>query len=1059
MTLDFQAMPRIKRRRELDWLAERWETSLLGTATAVLVEAAAGMGKSTLISSFLEDERVREKALICCGKFEERTAAQQPFAAIIEATDTLMERILHSGEGSKWGRRIRDSLDVEMDLLKELFPSFQGIIKASRRMSGSTATLTDSEFYFDGFGNMTDKEWRFERLRLAIRALFRCLAYYSPVIFCLDDLQWVDPDSLVLIQTLILDQKQDRKFMFITTARPQPVVGGFPRENVEVLSLPGLNTTEISQWLVALLQQSPDEARPLAERLQQHTDGNAFAVVHCLRRLSDQHHFTWDKVNKCWIYDMHEISLGIKLIEKPATMVRERLLALSEDERLTLVVASSFGTSYFEITTTVHALMVLERTKQQEISKATVPQRRDSVDPFFVQNRIRETKAALGRLEEKGLVVKQQEEGHYKFCHDNIREAAYSLFPEGRARQEIHLGIGRQLRLWMDAESELGTTLSQESLVLYAVKHLNTAVDLINDPWELVDLAELNYQAAELVADKSSFFPALEYLRFGVELLGEEGWKNHYALALKLHVALSRIEYCVGHYDECLDTAGTVIKHGRFTREERLVYHTKIFCLINKSKKMEALDLVLTVLQDMGHNFPRRFLQKHVTKEYKNIALWLKGQSDEDILALPRINDDDLNESVEFMERMAELSKFGTVPAYFKLFAFRLMKLTKERGIFPLSTLAFITWAWCMVDMGNHDEGVRFGKLAMELADERRGRARDTRTKFLYWTHIFHWRHPYRDGLSPMISLLKEFWQHSAIDFIFHHSVHVPRLGLASGHDLQATLMEAEKYGEFMLDCKQEVFWRRLAPIHQAILNLLGRSPEGSRLAGDVIDEAKCRKEWSSDIFSLFVIDLMSLFLGCMFQDYEPTLECINRMEKGDIAKSFGPDYWLPLRIFYSGLALAALSKEKKFRGHKRRAQSYLNQLRVWSDQGNIACRHMCFILDAELLRSTSPKDVTGILCLYDQASEAASEVMMTQHEALSYELAARFLNDAGDSAKATEYFSFAVDTYETWGAVGKIEQLCSEFPDLLGAIATAYRSGGNSAIELRISNCSLAPD
>ena len=161
MKLDFNNLRPLERRKELDWLLMHFDDILANGSAGVLIQASAGMGKSTILQSFLKE--VDQKALICYGKFEEKTTASEPFAAIIDAMDTLIERILNSGEGQRWGKRIRQSLSVEIDLLEDLFPSFRGIVKAGRRLSESTAS-SESSFYFDGFGNMTDKEWRFERL-------------------------------------------------------------------------------------------------------------------------------------------------------------------------------------------------------------------------------------------------------------------------------------------------------------------------------------------------------------------------------------------------------------------------------------------------------------------------------------------------------------------------------------------------------------------------------------------------------------------------------------------------------------------------------------------------------------------------------------------------------------------------------------------------------------------------------------------------------------------------------------------------------------------------------
>jgi len=48
-----------------------------------------------------------------------------------------------------------------------------------------------------------------------------------------------------------------------------------------------------------------------------------------------------------------------------------------------------------------------------------------------------------------------------------------------------------------------------------------------------VDLAKLNNRAALLTVQRSSFFPASDFLRIGMDLLGEEAWRDHYDLMME----------------------------------------------------------------------------------------------------------------------------------------------------------------------------------------------------------------------------------------------------------------------------------------------------------------------------------------------------------------------------------------------------------------------------------------------------------------------------------------------------------------------------------------------
>src|SRR5260370_14175971 len=74
--------------------------------------------------------------------------------------------------------------------------------------------------------------------------------------------------------------------------------------------------------------------------------------------------------------------------------------------------------------------------------------------------------------------------GSYRFVHDRIQEAAYSLIPE-ESRAASHLRIGRLLAAHTPPEK-------REEAVFETVNQLNRATALITSPHEREKVAELN---------------------------------------------------------------------------------------------------------------------------------------------------------------------------------------------------------------------------------------------------------------------------------------------------------------------------------------------------------------------------------------------------------------------------------------------------------------------------------------------------------------------------------------------------------------------------------------
>src|SRR6202158_5396264 len=114
-------------------------------------------------------------------------------------------------------------------------------------------------------------------------------------------------------------------------------------------------------------------------------------------------------------------------------------------------------------------------------------------------------------------------EGSYKFIHDRVQEAAYSLIPE-RLRAEAHLRIGRLLAAHTPAEK-------REEAIFEIVNQLNRGAALITSRDEREQLAEFNLLAGRRAKASAAYASALTYLPARAALLPEDMWERRHGLA------------------------------------------------------------------------------------------------------------------------------------------------------------------------------------------------------------------------------------------------------------------------------------------------------------------------------------------------------------------------------------------------------------------------------------------------------------------------------------------------------------------------------------------------
>src|SRR4029077_18441068 len=109
-------------------------------------------------------------------------------------------------------------------------------------------------------------------------------------------------------------------------------------------------------------------------------------------------------------------------------------------------------------------------------------------------------------------------DGAYRFVHDRIRDAAYSLIPEP-SRADAHLRIGRLLAAHTPPEK-------REELIFEIANQLNRGVALITSRDEREELAELDLIAGTRARNATAYASALTYLAAGRALLPGDRWER-----------------------------------------------------------------------------------------------------------------------------------------------------------------------------------------------------------------------------------------------------------------------------------------------------------------------------------------------------------------------------------------------------------------------------------------------------------------------------------------------------------------------------------------------------
>ena len=140
----------------------------------------------------------------------------------------------------------------------------------------------------------------------------------------------------------------------------------------------------------------------------------------------------------------------------------------------------------------------------------------------------------------------------YKFVHDRIQQAAYSLIAE-EDKPIVHRKIGQMLLQNTPKER-------REEKIFDIVNQLNFATSLITAQLEKDELAELNLIAGNKAKASVAYQPAFNYLQTGINLLAENGWRVQYNLSLQLYQEAAELAYLLGNFEQMETLAAVVLK-------------------------------------------------------------------------------------------------------------------------------------------------------------------------------------------------------------------------------------------------------------------------------------------------------------------------------------------------------------------------------------------------------------------------------------------------------------------------------------------------------------------
>ncbi|MBI4783286.1 MAG: PAS domain S-box protein [Oscillatoriophycideae cyanobacterium NC_groundwater_1537_Pr4_S-0.65um_50_18] len=957
----------------------------------MLVSGYAGIGKTALVQELFKPITAKHGYFIW-GKFDQ-FGRNIPYSAIVDALQKLVQQLL--GEPNEqvevWRSRLLTALGSNGQIIIDVIPEVELIIGKQPPVPEVGATEAQNRF------NLT-----FQRF---VRAF---CAKEHPLVIFLDDLQWIDSATLKLIEIILLDEQIQYLFLIgayrdneLTPAHPLVLTLESLRNQGAVFQeiiLPPLTLEPLSQLIAETLHHNPDIVRSLAQAVSRKTEGNPFFVGEFLKLLHSENLLTFDAQQLSWQWNLAEIEAQ-DITDNVVELLLRQLQKLPEATQQVLSIAACVG-SEFDLET----LAIVCEKSPKAISQDLLA----TIQAGLIQ--------PLSELDEDLLVQE------YKFLHDRVQQAAYALIDESQ-KQVVHLQIGRNL-----LEK---TSPEQRSERLFAiVDHLNQGLELVTARSERTEIARLNLRAGQKAKAATAYEAAFKYFTTGLKLLNSESWQSEYDLTLALYSEAAEAAYLQGCFNEMEQLVEVVLDRAKTVVDKVQVYDSSIQRYLSQGNLKEALKTGLEALKLLGIDLIENPSELDVRGGLELTAALLAEREIEDLINLPEMT---APEPLAAMSILASIgpAAFIVSPALFILITCKTVNLSINYGNAIWSPMYYAAYGFVLCGVVQDFElGYKFGQLALTLAERLNTKKGKAKALQVFGYQIMQWKVHLKETIPLLVEAYQEGVEIGDFEIASYAAYDVCYHSFFVGEELTQLEQKMSTYSKAVNRIRRESSSTWIAMVWQTILNLLDRSENPSRLVGRVCNEEEALPHAIAikDGTAIQILYLHKVMLCYLFGEHHQAVQTAilarRHFEEATAIKV------LPVFCFYHSLALLSLSSDAS----NSEKAAWLNcvnthqeKMQKWAEHAPMNYLHKFYLVEAEKAR------VLGQFLeseeLYEQAIAGAAENEYIQEEALAYELAAKHYLARGREKFAQLYMKEAHYCYERWGAMAKVKDLETRYP------------------------------
>ncbi|ETR72076.1 MAG: ATP-binding region ATPase domain-containing protein [Candidatus Magnetoglobus multicellularis str. Araruama] len=976
------------------------ETGMKSTSEMIMVCGYSGIGKTSLVNE-MQSAIIRKNGYFISGKFDQ-LQRNIPYSAVAGAFSELMRQILTESESNLtiWRKKLLKALGNNAQVIIDVIPELELVVGQQPPVSKLPPAESQNRFniWFKKFINVFATP-------------------NHPLVIFMDDLQWADAASLQLIHVMMASQ--DHSLLFIGAYRDNEVGGAHPlmltldeiRKSgvlVNQLALSHLELNHINQLISDTLNYLQERTSHLSELVLAKTNGNPFFINEFLKSLYGDNLLAFDQQNGVWEWDLEQIQAQ-GITDNVVELMADKIQKLDAKTQKVLKMASSIGNQFDLVT-----LSIVNETPSEK------------------------TLTALSSAVSVGLIIQLDKtklpistgyasptKALFRFSHDRIQQAAYSLIPENE-KKSLHWRIGQLLLAHIPKDQH-------EQRIFDIVNQLNFGVDRALDKNERIHLADLNLIASKRAKASAAYEPAYRYLNIAIKLLDKNCWDHHYDLTLDLYVEGAEAAFLIAKFDEMEHLIDVVIHHASGVLDQVKVYETRIQAYMAQNHPMKGVKTAYEILRLLGVRLPKKPNKIKTILGLIRTQMSVGRKNIESLLELPPMTEPYKLAAMRIMSSVAATVYFAYPPLY-PILVFKQVNLSLRYGNAFVSPFVYATYGSIICGVvGDIESGYRLGKMALKLLEQINVREMRSKTYFVVNCLINHWKEHLKDTLPAFQQAYTAGMEIGDLEFAALSGFLYSYSSFFMGKDLAELHKEMESYSDAIRQLKQETILNSQEIHRQAVLNLMGRVEDPTKLIGDAFNEKEKLPKLLdvNDKTALGHLYFNKMRLCYLFHQYHRAIENSKLAEKyleGVTATHTVGQYY-----FYDSLSRTAIypfSEQNVQKQIIRRVKSDIKKMKKWADHAPMNHLHKYHIMQAELFRVTGQHDEA--YNNYNKAISLAKDNKYVNDEALANELTAQMCLIRSEWEKARSYMHESRHCYLRWGAIAIVKFLEDRYYQLL---------------------------